>query len=113
MQLLSFRNILIVGSAIFALFMAYAYWNNSEAGSFTGCYGGGAVGYSAALSDTSLDATGIGTVASVDSLAASGGNITALAGCDVQVGKSPLVLVASHHRVRDMHFDAETFDIAL
>src|SRR5689334_7494054 len=31
-------------------------------------------------------------------------------GCD---GESPLVLVAAHHRVRDMHFDAETFDIAL
>lgn len=91
---LTFRNTVLVLLAAAALALAWFYLSTAraEAGSFTGCYGGGALGYSAALSDTSLNATGIGTVASVDSLAAQGGSVTALAGCDMQVGKSPLVL---------------------
>jgi outer membrane immunogenic protein len=91
---LSFRNIVLVLLAAAALALAWVYTSTvrAEAGSFTGCYGGGALGYSAALSDTSLDHKTWGNIASVDSLAAQGGSVTALAGCDMQVGKSPLVL---------------------
>jgi outer membrane immunogenic protein len=66
--------------------------DESHAGSFTGCYGGGAVGYSAALTDTSLDATGLGAIASIDSLGMDGGSVTALAGCDLQISNSPFVV---------------------
>jgi outer membrane immunogenic protein len=91
---LTFRNTVLILLAAAALALAWFYLSaaRAEAGSFTGCYGGGAIGYSAALSDTSLDAAGLGAIASVDSLAAQGGDITALAGCDMQVGKSPLVI---------------------
>jgi outer membrane immunogenic protein len=91
---LTVRNTVLVLLAAAALALAWFYTSASraEAGSFTGCYGGGALGYSAALSDTSLDHKVFGNIASVDSLAASGGQVTALAGCDMQVGKSPLVL---------------------
>jgi outer membrane immunogenic protein len=91
---LTFRNIVLVLLAAAAIACAWFYTSasNANAGSFTGCYGGGALGYSAALSDTSLDHKTFGKIASVDSLAAQGGSVTALAGCDMQVGKSPLVV---------------------
>jgi outer membrane immunogenic protein len=77
----------------------------AQAGSFTGCYGGGAVGYSAALTDTSVDATGFGALASIDSLGADGGSITALAGCDLQIANSPFVVgVWGDHSWSDAQF---------
>jgi len=54
------------------------------AGPWTGCYGGGAAGYQSALTDTSLDFAGLGSIG-VDSLGAQGGSMTVLAGCDIQV----------------------------
>jgi outer membrane immunogenic protein len=91
---LTLKNTVLVLLTAAALALAWFYLSaaKAEAGSFTGCYGGGALGYSAALSDTSIDATGVGALANIDSLAASGGNVTALAGCDLQVGNTPFVV---------------------
>jgi outer membrane immunogenic protein len=59
----------------------------AAAGSWTGCYLGGAAGYSALLTETSLDVAGTGEVASIDSLGAQGASLTGMVGCDVQVQK--------------------------
>jgi outer membrane immunogenic protein len=109
---LTLRNTVLVLLAAAALALAWFYLSaaRAEAGSFTGCYGGGAVGYSAALSDTSIDATGFGTLASIDSLAASGGQVTALAGCDLQVGNTPFVLgVWGDHSWSQAEFSVNVF----
>jgi outer membrane immunogenic protein len=109
---LTLKNTVLVLLAAAALALAWFYLSaaRAEAGSFTGCYGGGALGYSAALSDTSLDATGVGTLASVDSLAAQGGNVTALAGCDLQVGNTPFVVgVWGDHSWSQAEFSVNVF----
>jgi opacity protein-like surface antigen len=73
MQLLSFRNILIVGATAFALFMAYSTWNKADAGSFTGCNVGAAGSWNTAhVDDTPLGLEGPG--------------VGALAGCDRAFG---------------------------
>ena len=70
--------------ALVALFVAgILYVQPAKADGWTGCYGGAAGGYSAALTDTSI--SGKKGSIGVDSLGAEGGSITGLIGCDMQV----------------------------
>ena len=59
------------------------YVQPAKAENWTGCYLGGAGGYSAALTDTSIGEPGFAV--GVDSLGAQGGSVTGLLGCDMQV----------------------------
>ena len=59
------------------------YVQPAKAENWTGCYVGGAGGYSAALMDTSISAGGGGI--GVDSRGMQGGSVAALLGCDMQV----------------------------
>jgi high affinity Mn2+ porin len=51
--------------------------------SWTGCYGGGAVGY--AVSNTELSAPGFGSI--IDGIGAEGHSFAAVGGCDLQLGR--------------------------
>jgi outer membrane immunogenic protein len=77
-------------ATILGALVASPFLPEARAAGFTGCYGGGAVGWSSALSDTSLD-TAFGSL-SVDALAADGASFTALAGCDIALGNTPFVV---------------------
>jgi outer membrane immunogenic protein len=96
---LTLKNTVLVLLAAAALALAWFYLSaaRAEAGSFTGCYGGAFVGYSAALSDTSLDHATAGELLSIDSLAASGASYGALAGCDVEVRSKLVIGVWADH----------------
>jgi hypothetical protein len=97
MQLLSLRNILIVMATAFALFMAYSTWNKADAGSFTGC---------------NVGALGSWNSANVeDFIGAEGPGIGVTAGCDTNLGNSPLVVGAgAGYDFRRFDFAGENID---
>lgn len=66
----------------------------AKAASWSGCYGGGAVGYTTAPTDTSLAVPG-GAV-KIESLALDGHTFTVLGGCDLQMQKFVLGAWADH-----------------
>ena len=59
----------------------------AKAGSWSGCYGGVHGGYTAALNDMSLNATGFGEILGFNALGGSDFSYGGMAGCDMQVQK--------------------------
>jgi outer membrane immunogenic protein len=88
---LTLRNTVLVILAAAALALAWFYLSaaRAEAGSFTGCYGGGAAGYTHALGKLTegYASEEYSDAHVIDSLGAGGETFAVLAGCDMQVQK--------------------------
>lgn len=68
-----------------AALLAIAPASANSPKSWTGCYAGLHGGYSVSNTETSIDATGFGSVLSIDGLGASGAALGVTVGCDYQV----------------------------
>lgn len=99
------RKLFFAGLALAAIpcaIVADAYFAEADAAGWTGCYVGGAAGYSHALTDTTLS-DGVDTLG-IDSLGAGGAVLTGLAGCDVQAARTVWGLWGSYSYHPDTTF---------